>query len=64
MYKDGAKMITSITAKNCETLIKKDRYEYDDMMKKLDVFLLKDRISLEEYNILVQMMDDKKVGEV
>lgn len=50
----------SITAKNCYTLIDRNRYEYDDMMVKLDTFLINDRISSDEYNILVSMMNDKK----
>lgn len=49
-----------MTYKNCKKLIEAGRYEYDDMMNKLDVFLLGDRITEEEYKELVQMMNDRK----
>lgn len=52
--------MTTITAKNCYILIERDRYKYDDMMQKLDVFLLNDRITLEEYDILVKFMNEKE----
>ncbi len=50
----------SLTARNCYTLIDKNRYEYDDMCIKLDTFYINDRISKIEYDILMQMMNDKK----
>ena len=53
----------SITYKNCKRLIenKKKRGELDsawveDMKMKLDVFLMNDRLSEEEYNELFVMM--------
>lgn len=48
-----------MTYKNCKKLIEAGRYEYDDMMNKLDVFLLGDRITQAQYEELVQMMNDK-----
>ena len=46
----------SITYKMCKTLIEKKRYEKDVMLEKLDVFLLADRITKEEYEELVGML--------
>lgn len=46
----------SITYKMCKTLIEKKRYEKDDMLEKLDVFLLANRITKEEYEELVGML--------
>lgn len=40
----------------CKTLIEKKRYEKDVMLEKLDVFLLADRITKEEYEELVGML--------
>lgn len=52
----------TLTYRNCKKLIEAGRYEYDDMSAKLDVFLLGDRITIEEYNELVQMMNDRKIA--
>lgn len=49
-----------MTYRNCKKLIENGRYEYSDMMNKLDVFLLGDRITQTEYEKLVKIMDDKK----
>lgn len=49
-----------MTYKNCKKLIEAGRYEYDDMMNKLDVFLLGDRITQAQYEELVQMLNDRK----
>lgn len=46
----------SITYKMCKILIEKKRYEKDDMLEKLDVFLLANRITKEEYEELVGML--------
>lgn len=46
----------SITYKMCKTLIEKKRYEKDAMLEKLDVFLLANRITKEEYEELVGML--------
>lgn len=40
----------------CKILIEKKRYEKDDMLEKLDVFLLANRITKEEYEELVGML--------
>ncbi|WP_404988159.1 hypothetical protein [Clostridium culturomicium] len=49
-----------MTYRNCKKLIEAGRYEYDDMMNKLDVFLLGDRVTQEQYTELVGMMDSQK----
>lgn len=43
----------------CKTLIEKGRYEKEDMLSKLDLFLLGNRITEEQYSELVGMMDSK-----
>lgn len=48
-----------MTYKNCKKLIENNKYEYNDMLNKLDVFLLGDRITLENYRELVNKMNDK-----
>ena len=37
--------------------IKSGKYDKEDMMQKLDVYLLKGRISIDQYNELVEMME-------
>lgn len=49
-----------MTYRNCKKLIENGRYEYSDMMNKLDVFLLGDRITQAEYEELVKMMEARK----
>lgn len=49
-----------MTYRNCKKLIENGRYEYEDMLNKLDVFLLGDRITQSEYEELVKMMNDRK----
>lgn len=39
-----------------KTMIKRGSYSKEDMMKKMDVFLLNNRISETEYNELVVLM--------
>ena len=51
-----------MTYKNCKKLIENNRYEYNDMMEKLDVFLLVNRITTEQYYELVKMMEANKQG--
>ena len=46
-----------MTYKNCKKLIENNRYEYNDMLGKLDVFLLVNRITTEQYYELVKMME-------
>lgn len=47
------------TYEMCKTLIEKGRYEKEDMLSKLDLFLLGNRITEEKYSELVGMMDSK-----
>ena len=42
----------------CKRLIRNGNYEKDDMLMKLDVFLLNNRITQEQYEELVGMMDE------
>ena len=53
----------SKTAKNIEKLIQLGKFNKEDIMNKLDIFLLADRISSEEYNHLVEMLEMLEVGE-
>lgn len=41
----------------CKKIIAGGNYEKEDMLDKLDVFLLAGRISNEEYKELISMMD-------
>lgn len=45
------------TYQMCKLLIEKGRYEKEDMKRKLDVFLLGDRITEEEYKELIELID-------
>ncbi len=45
-----------MTYRNCKKLIEMGRYEREDMLNKLDVFLLNDRITQLQYEELVGMM--------
>ena len=45
-----------MTYKNCKKLIENNRYEYNDMMEKLDVFLLVNRRTRKQDYELVKMM--------
>lgn len=49
-----------MTYNNCKKVIENNRYEYNDMINKLDVFLLADRITIEQYKELVDLMSYKK----
>ena len=51
-----------MTYKNCKKLIENNRYEYNDMLEKLDVFLLVNRITTEQYYELVKMMESNNQG--
>ena len=46
-----------MTYRNCKKLIEAGRYEKEDMLNKLDVFLLGDRITRMQYEELVELMD-------
>lgn len=43
----------------CKRLIENSNFEKDDMLFKLDIFLLNNRITSEQYNELVGLMDEK-----
>ncbi len=45
-----------MTARLCKILIAKNRYTYDDMYAKLDLFLMMGRITEEEYVELTGML--------
>ena len=47
-----------MTYKVCKRLIQNGNYEKEDMLIKLDVFLLNDRITQEEYNELVNLLNE------
>ena len=53
MSKGGVKM----TYKNCKKIIQSGNYSKEDMLNKLDVFLLRNRITKEQYDELVSMME-------
>lgn len=46
-----------MTYKNCKKLIELGRYEKEDILNKLDVFLLNDRITQIEYEELASMIN-------
>lgn len=46
------------TYEMCKFLIEKGRYEKEDMLSKLDLFLLGDRITEEEYKNLFTTMEN------
>ena len=52
--------MSNLTYKNCKLLINKNSYEYEDMLNKLDIFLLGNRITSDQYEELVALMDSKK----
>lgn len=47
-----------MTYNYCKKIIAGDRYNKDDMKDKLDVFLLANRITDEQYKELVAMMEE------
>lgn len=49
-----------MTYERCKKLIQNGSYEQEDMLKKLDVFLLADRITTEQYNELTGIMQKKE----
>ena len=53
----------SKTATLCKILITKNRYTYDDMYAKLDLFLLMGRITEEEYVELTGMLVEPEAPE-
>lgn len=51
------------TYEMCLFLINKGKYEKEDMTRKLDIFLLGNRITEEQYTELVGIMNRKEVRE-
>ena len=47
-----------MTYRLCKQLIENGNYDKDDMLVKLDVFFLNNRISQEEYEELVGLLED------
>ncbi len=54
------------TYEMCKILITNGRYEKEDMLQKLDIFLLGDRITQEEYTELTSMINPtiEEVSEI
>lgn len=48
--------MNNITYRNCKTLIEANRYVYEDMYAKLDLFLLVGRITSDQYVELTGML--------
>lgn len=46
-----------MTYKNCKTLITAGRYEYESMFSMLDLFLMVERVTQEEYLELTGMLE-------
>lgn len=46
------------TYKMCKILIENKRYEKESILKKLDLFLLGNRITEEEYKELISMIEN------
>lgn len=53
----------SMTYKLMKRIIERGDYEVESTLKKLDVFLMKDRITIEEYDELVDMVNKIKEDE-
>lgn len=51
------------TARLCKLLIANDRYTYDDMYAKLDLFLMLGRITEEEYVELTGLLVDTEASK-
>ena len=51
------------TARLCKLLITNDRYTYDDMYAKLDLFLMLGRITEEEYVELTGLLADTEASK-
>ena len=53
----------SMTYKLMKRIIEKGHYDKDNTLQKLDVFLMADRITVEEYQELVEMINGGKKDE-
>ena len=51
------------TVRLCKILITNDRYTYDDMYAKLDLFLMLNRITEEEYVELTGLLVDTEASK-
>ncbi len=49
--------VYTMTYKLMKRIIEKGKYDKESTMQKLDVFLMADRISVEEYQELTEMME-------
>lgn len=45
-----------MTYKNCKKIIESGNYNKDVMMNMLDTFLMRERITIDEYNELIELM--------
>lgn len=54
-------MVSIFTYTNCKKLIEAGRYKKADMLNKLDVFLLNDRIIQEQYEELVALINTQEM---
>ena len=50
-----------MTYRNCKKVIENGKYEKEDMLEKLDVFLMGNRITIEEYKELVDLLESKSL---
>ena len=53
----------NMTYKLMKRIIEKGNYDKDNTLQKLDVFLMADRITVEEYQELVEMINGGKKDE-
>lgn len=53
----------AMTYKLMKRIIQKGDYDPESTLQKLDVFLMKDRITVEEYDELVDMINESEGGE-
>ena len=51
--------VYTMTYKLMKRIIEKGKYDKESTMQKLDVFLMADRISVEEYQELTEMMEGR-----
>lgn len=45
-----------MTYKNCKKMIESGNYDYDTMANMLDAFLMRNRITQDQYNELMELM--------
>lgn len=50
------------TFENLKIIIRNKKYNSkEEMLEKLDVFLMGDRITIDEYQVLVKMLEDNEI---